>query len=193
MEFKTKDFVLCRDDVGDLWKLDIFSYYDPADTFSYKCISHKWRECIPYEGNERLLGTDSPADAPMEIGGLKVGDKVEVEWDTDKKWYGGEIVRIDLSNRSWVDSEAMPYYVRSECFKYNDGCAWCAARQLRKPKEKKFKFGDKVQWYDEDIKKWRDGFFILDDGTNSIPFLVYTPDDNDTVYFKKDEVRHAEE
>lgn len=47
--------------VGDFektcWKLDLFSHYMPNRTCPYRCVAHDWRICIPYEGNEHLLGT----------------------------------------------------------------------------------------------------------------------------------------
>lgn len=190
-EFKPKEWVLVRNDDVEKWKLDIFSHFVDGVSFPYICVGSYYDECIPYEGNEGLLGT---TDAPEEkkTDGWKVGGKVEVEYDTDKKWYGGEIVRIDLSHRSYVDNEAMPYYVRSECFKYNDGCVWCAARQLRKPKEAKeneeFKFGDRVQCREDG--EWMDGLFIMDDHT-TIRYLVYLPEENDTIWLREEDVRHA--
>ena len=163
-EFKAKDWVLVRDDEKEKWKLDIFSHFVDGVSFPYICVGSYYDECIPYEGNEALLGKK---DAPEEkkTDGWKVGDKVEVEYDTDKKWYGGEIVRVNLNNRSWVDSEVMPYYVRSECFKYNDGCAWCAARQLRepveKPEEEDWNVGDIVEVKNERDGCWYPGKILL--------------------------------
>ena len=172
-DFQPKEWVLIRDDDKEPWKLNIFSHKEDDDMFW--CVSGWYYQCIPYEGNEHLLGkTDAPEE--KKLGGWKVGDKVEVEYDTDKKWYGGEIVRINLDNRSWVDSEAMPYYVRSKCFKYNDGCAWCAARQLRKPEEKpeeEFKFGDRVEIHKGD--EWCEAVVIEIDHSD-IPYKVATPD-----------------
>lgn len=52
--FKTFDRVLVRDDPSNKWDADLYSYMD-GDTFC--CISNYWNYCIPYEGNEHLLGT----------------------------------------------------------------------------------------------------------------------------------------
>ena len=61
-EFKPFDKVLVRDDINDKWSINLFSYYDEEDrNFPYVCISGHYEHCIPYEGNEYLLGTtDSP-------------------------------------------------------------------------------------------------------------------------------------
>lgn len=194
MEFKPKDWVLARDDEKETWKLDIFSHFADGLTFPYRCVGSYYSECIPFEGNEALLGTkDEPKE--KKTGEWKVGDKVEVEYDTDKKWYGGEIVRIDPSNRSWVDSEVMPYYVRSECFKYNDGCAWCAARQLRKPGEKpdeegwRPKEGEAVEALVDD--EWQAATLILDDYTDRAPYLVRLQN-GDKAWCTEEHVRPAQ-
>lgn len=61
-EFKPFDKVLVRDDINDKWSINLFSYYDEEDrNFPYVCISGHYEHCIPYGGNEYLLGTtDSP-------------------------------------------------------------------------------------------------------------------------------------
>ena len=55
-ELKPFDKVLVRDDDGREWRCDIFSH------LGYKggvfiCFTTWWKQCIPYEGNEHLLGT----------------------------------------------------------------------------------------------------------------------------------------
>lgn len=61
-EFKPFEKVLVRDDTNKEWSIDLFSYYDEEDkNFPYVCMYIHYRYCIPYEGNEYLLGTtDSP-------------------------------------------------------------------------------------------------------------------------------------
>ena len=55
--FKTFDKVLGRDEDTATWYGDIFIEYR-EDDYPYLCIGSNWKECIPYEGNEELLGTD---------------------------------------------------------------------------------------------------------------------------------------
>lgn len=61
-EFKPFEKVLVRDDTNKEWSIDLFSYYDEEnENFPYICMHIHYRYCIPYEGNEYLLGTtDSP-------------------------------------------------------------------------------------------------------------------------------------
>lgn len=58
-QFKPFEKVLVRDTCNDIWKATFFSHIKDNDNSIYKyvcdCIS--WRQCIPYEGNENLLGT----------------------------------------------------------------------------------------------------------------------------------------
>lgn len=55
-ELKPFDKVLVRDSDHLKWECDILSHLgDKEDVFV--CIGDWWRQCIPYEGNEHLLGT----------------------------------------------------------------------------------------------------------------------------------------
>ena len=52
------DKVLVRDNSEDKWMPDIFRYYDDNyPEYPYRCGANDSKYCIPYEGNEYLLGT----------------------------------------------------------------------------------------------------------------------------------------
>lgn len=56
--FKPFDKVLCRDDIGKEWNIDLFeSTVTHNSKYYYKCMANIWKFCIPYAGNENLLGT----------------------------------------------------------------------------------------------------------------------------------------
>lgn len=55
MELKPFDKVLVRDSTSDKWRANLFGYID-RDGY-YRCVYANWIYCIPYEGNESLLGT----------------------------------------------------------------------------------------------------------------------------------------
>lgn len=56
-KFKPFDKVLVRDDLNEEWSINLFSYYDREDQdYPYVCISGCYEYCIPYEGNEHLVG-----------------------------------------------------------------------------------------------------------------------------------------
>lgn len=59
--FKPFDKVLVRDHEGQIWNANYFSYYrENNKDFLYACMDNPYRYCIPYEGNEHLLGTTDP-------------------------------------------------------------------------------------------------------------------------------------
>lgn len=58
--FKPFDKVLVRCNGDSVWRCELFSHYN---TFNkqcpYVCLSSVYKYCIPYEGNEHLLGTNN--------------------------------------------------------------------------------------------------------------------------------------
>nr|DAR11348.1 MAG TPA: hypothetical protein [Caudoviricetes sp.] len=54
-KLKPFDKVLVRDVDDDEWVCDFFSHIDERDLFY--CAGTWFKQCIPYEGNEHLLGT----------------------------------------------------------------------------------------------------------------------------------------
>lgn len=55
VELKPFDKVLVRDSESDKWRANLFGYID-KDGY-YHCVYANWAYCIPYAGNEHLLGT----------------------------------------------------------------------------------------------------------------------------------------
>ena len=55
VELKPFDKVLVRDNKSDYWRASLFSHIDKNG--NHYCIWANWHYCIPYEGNEHLLGT----------------------------------------------------------------------------------------------------------------------------------------
>lgn len=59
-ELNPFDKVLVRDNLNEKWSINLFSYCDEEDeNFPYICLISSYRYCIPYEGNEYLLGTNN--------------------------------------------------------------------------------------------------------------------------------------
>lgn len=57
-ELKPFDNVLVRHQKTEEWRANIFSHTDKTDEYlDYVCVNGRWEFCIPYEGNESLLGT----------------------------------------------------------------------------------------------------------------------------------------
>lgn len=60
-ELKPFEKVLVRNSDFEPWKIDFYSTYIENKSYHYICASNDYKICIPYEGNEYLLGTtDSP-------------------------------------------------------------------------------------------------------------------------------------
>ena len=55
VKLKPFDKVLVRDSKSDYWRATLFSHIN--ENGCYYCVWASWTYCIPYEGNESLLGT----------------------------------------------------------------------------------------------------------------------------------------
>lgn len=53
---KPCDPVLVRDSEYAEWELDIFGYEAVNKRWAFHCVGGMWKYCIPYVGNEELLG-----------------------------------------------------------------------------------------------------------------------------------------
>ena len=50
-------FVLVKQGLSDEWKPEFFWKFISGEEFPYRCVSRSsYRYCVPYRGNERLLG-----------------------------------------------------------------------------------------------------------------------------------------
>lgn len=55
---KPYDRVLVRFGSGDIWRINLLERYDETSDNPFLCIGYqRFKQCIPYEGNEHLLGT----------------------------------------------------------------------------------------------------------------------------------------
>ena len=63
VELKPFDKVLVRHQKTEEWSANIFSHTDKTDEYlDYVCVNGRWEFCIPYEGNESLLGTTNDVE-----------------------------------------------------------------------------------------------------------------------------------
>lgn len=56
---KPFDKVLVRGDIGQKWTINFFGFIDNYKKFPFECLGRSVTQCIPYEGNEHLLGTNN--------------------------------------------------------------------------------------------------------------------------------------
>ncbi|MEG1839205.1 MAG: hypothetical protein RR220_07945 [Bacteroidaceae bacterium] len=59
-EFKPFEKVLVRDEDNKVWRANLFSQKTTDKEYPFICMSCPYRYCIPYDGNENLLGTNNP-------------------------------------------------------------------------------------------------------------------------------------
>ena len=56
-QFKPFDKVLVRNENDQVWRANIFSHILNGSPFPYTCVTSTFKQCIPYEGNQDLVGT----------------------------------------------------------------------------------------------------------------------------------------
>ena len=56
-QFKPFDKVLVRDSESDKWRCAFYSHFEPSSIFHHVTTSSAYMMCIPFEGNEHLVGT----------------------------------------------------------------------------------------------------------------------------------------
>ena len=61
-EFKPFDKVLVRDTDDEQWRCNIYSHKESGSVFPYKCIYAGYKQCIPFECYEHLIGTTTSPD-----------------------------------------------------------------------------------------------------------------------------------
>lgn len=61
---KPFDKVLVRNSHKQIWTADFFSHNikESFGGYRFACVGHCWCQCIPYEGNQHLLGTSDDCD-----------------------------------------------------------------------------------------------------------------------------------
>lgn len=59
----TGQYVLGRDRPEGKWRLDIYSHYSDM---LHTCVSFKWQQCVPFLGNEHLVGTTGEPTKPIK-------------------------------------------------------------------------------------------------------------------------------
>lgn len=104
--FKPFQQVLVRDGKNNEWMCDFYSHYDNETEYHF-CVGGRYECCIPYDGNEELLGT---TDVPQPK-----------RWRAEKdEWYWAitdatKPVRVVETNSSYDnDRHNIGNYYRTE-------------------------------------------------------------------------------
>ena len=101
-KFKPYQQVLVRNHKEDVWVCAFFSHYNENSEIygKYICAGGEgWNCCIPYEGNERLVGT---SESPEEKEKFEFGDKVMVSDFKDIPHRKGIFVEYNDKNSKYV-------------------------------------------------------------------------------------------
>ena len=122
MELKPFDKVLVRDNDGESWETSIFGRYVEGDpVFPYICINERYKQCIPYEGNESLLGTTTSPKPKYEF---KDGDPVIVwnNFNSSYKYVKVFKCKVYKRYRTYLHDDRYQYESWDNCipFKTND-------------------------------------------------------------------------
>lgn len=103
-QFKPWQPVIVRDENVHKWYANFFSHYEEGRQSKFCCVIGCWKQCLPAEGNEHLIGTtDSPASPEPEF---KFGDKVEARNKESERW-----IRARFIVGVGANSALMPYFV----------------------------------------------------------------------------------
>lgn len=77
--FKPFDKVLVRNDDNWKWNGELFLRYVEDNKFQYECLTTSYSQCIPYEGNEHLLGTtDNPEQQKQTFTKAEIAKKLNM-------------------------------------------------------------------------------------------------------------------
>lgn len=120
VEIKTGDEVLVRDSTNSKWLYCLFSHTNKNEERKYATSFTTCKYCIPYKGNESLVGTTKNFNEPFEFKfGAKVKAQLRGETITGiligcrnkEKWYDTYRVAINECNDDNNDYIGETYWV----------------------------------------------------------------------------------
>jgi hypothetical protein len=82
-QFEPYQKVLVRDGEHYEWKVQFFSHQGNGINCPYVCVGGRYEYCLPYEGNEHLLGTTNDPEPKWTP---KKGEIVKVKDNEDDNW-----------------------------------------------------------------------------------------------------------
>lgn len=98
-EFEPFQPVLVKDYDHGNWEISFYAYYDETTDRPYISINGtSWRDCIPYKGNEDLLGTTNKPNCQKK---LKFGDKVMVRHYHCHEWKKAIFIEMLVSGKPY--------------------------------------------------------------------------------------------
>ena len=95
MEIKTGDEVLVRDSTNGSWLYCLFSHMNKNEELKYATSFTTCKYCIPYKGNEDLVGTTKNFNEPFKF---KFGAKVKAWNNHNSEEQNGILIGQDLND-----------------------------------------------------------------------------------------------
>lgn len=120
-QFKPWQPVLVRDSDVLIWKANFFSHYRKDREYPFVCVWGSYRQCIPAEGNEHLIGTNNSPTPPEPE--FKFGDKVEVS-DNNKVFYEAIFIRERVFTMDTLYEAITRGKMVSTCFRFCRHADW---------------------------------------------------------------------
>lgn len=127
MKVRTGDPVLVRDNDDDQWGYSFFSHESrrPGNSYRYCTVGDPYKFCIPYAGNEHLVGTtdDWESQSTATEKDFRFGAKVKFVLDGDEQ--EGVLINFDSVDKNyeityWDGVHNMPVSVWVWEFTYID-------------------------------------------------------------------------
>ena len=124
VKFEPFQKVLVRDNENQEWKANLFSH-ECTHVKAYVCSGFTWNFCIPYEGNEHLLGTtDDPTPPEPEFHwGEKVMVHDEIQDGEEPAIYLCETGHAVLPHMVIIKGQKTPCRMK-ECRRFDWEDAW---------------------------------------------------------------------
>lgn len=119
---KTGDLVLARNGKRDFWKLSIFyrAFGLSAAKPEYACLNdYRYYECVPYESNQELVGTNQRCKSCVEYT-PKIFEHVNFTY-AGTKYLDGVVIGFNNSNDDEpLYTVAYSTYSNSECTEFKE-------------------------------------------------------------------------
>lgn len=178
MEINTGDAVLIRNHVQEVWKYSLFSHRRNCDYFPFMTINTSCVYCIPYRGNEDLVGTNTnfvmskkenkflsyeeKQEQWVKKYNIKVGDKVRITKKCDSHENGWDNQWLSEMNDSVGKIGTITSIGSSIFISINNSHNYFYPYHILEKVEDtiKFNFGARVRGYDKKAKKEKIGILI---------------------------------
>ena len=118
-QFKTGQEVLVRDDEDSNWEYGLYSHYC-KNWSRHRVNSSNWVHCIPYKGNEHLVGTTDKPKEDLPINTPVMCYDVDTEEWTLKYYAGHNYTFCHGKSYECNSQRTWDYIIPVDEFDFND-------------------------------------------------------------------------